>query len=80
MCDETSEVPSHSIRMTGEDYEAVRTPDFLCVRLHTEEFGEKTALYAKPHDVWNVHDLSHEFPQVAEELLLQLPAVPGDRD
>ena len=79
-CRETNEVPSRSIHMMGEDYEAVRIPDFLYVRVDSQEFGEKTALYAKPHDVWNVHDLSHEFPHVADELLRQLRAVPGKGD
>ena len=80
MFGELSESQPRSIRITGEGYEAVRTLDFLFVRSHSVEFGEKTALYAKPQDVWNVHDLSHEFPHVVDELLLQLPAVPSAGD
>ncbi len=64
----SSKLPLRSIRISHQDCEAVRTPDFLFVRAQSEEFGEKVALYGKPHDVWNVHDLSHEFPDAVDEL------------
>ena len=67
---------SRSIRISREGCEAVRTRDFLFVRTQSGEFGEKTALYGKPYDVWNVHDLSHEFPDVADDLSVLLSKEP----
>ena len=68
ICARSARSPLRSIRISRPDCEAVRTPDFLFVRAESEEFGEKLALYGKPHDVWNVHDLSHEFPDIVDEL------------
>ena len=57
------------IRVAAEGAEAVRSSEFLLVRTHSDQAGERLALYGKPHDVWNVHDVSREFPDVTDELL-----------
>ncbi|MCH2200557.1 MAG: hypothetical protein MK102_01195 [Fuerstiella sp.] len=69
----SEELPPREIHLVIGDCDAVRTQDFLFVRSRSAELGEKTALYGKPHDVWNVHDLSHEYPDVVDELLARLP-------
>ncbi|MCH2209709.1 MAG: hypothetical protein MK110_00285 [Fuerstiella sp.] len=71
-CD-SGELPPREIHLVIGDSSALRTEDFLFVRRQSAESGEKTALYGKPYDVWNVHDLSHEYPDVADELLARLP-------
>ncbi len=67
------EVPLRAIQVTQGEADAVRTSDFFLVRLTSELQGEQVALYGKPHDVWNIHDLSHEYPDVTDSLLAQLP-------
>ena len=47
-----------------KDKAAIRTLEFLFVR--DQDFH--TSLYAKPTDVWNVHDVSGEFHDVVDEL------------
>jgi hypothetical protein len=69
---ELSVVLPRSIRISQDGSDAIRTPDFFFVRSQSDELGEKLALYGKPHDVWNVHDLSHEYPGVVDELLARL--------
>lgn len=69
---ELSVVPPRSIRVSQDGSDAIRTPEFLFVRSQSDEFGEQLALYGKPHDLWNVHDLSREYPDVVDELLALL--------
>jgi len=69
---ESDELSQREIHLVVEHCNAVRTQDFLFVRSQSKEFGKKTALYGKPYDVWNVHDLSHEYPDVVDELLARL--------
>lgn len=69
---ELSVVPLRSIRISQDGSDAIRTPEFLFVRSQSDEFGEQLALYGKPHDVWNIHDLSREYPGVVDELLALL--------
>ena len=68
----SSDVTPRSICIRFDGCEAIRTPDFFFVRSRSEGSGKTTALYSKPNDLWNVHDLSHEFPDVADELLARL--------
>lgn len=65
----SSIVPPRSIRLSQPGSDAIRTPEFLFVRSQSDEFGEQFALYGKPHDIWNVHDLSREYPGIVDELL-----------
>jgi hypothetical protein len=69
---ELSVIPPRSIRVSQDGSDAIRTPEFLFVRSQSDEFGEQLALYGKPHDVWNIHDLSREYPDVVDELLALL--------
>lgn len=67
------DVGQRLIRIAGRECEAIRTAGFLLVRqLVTGQEG-RIALYEKPQDVWNVHDVSHEYPQIVDDLLQQLP-------
>ncbi len=60
------------IRIVMPEAEAIRAPDFLIVRALAAESAERVALYEKPHDLWNVHDVSREYPEMADQLLAQL--------
>lgn len=68
----TSDPVDRTIRLIHGNRDAIRTAEFFFVRSQSEESGEQTALYGKPHDIWNVHDVRREYPQVADELLEQL--------
>ena len=49
----------------------MRDQSFLFVqsKLKDEATGEfPSALYSKPDDLWNIHDVSGEYPEAAEEL------------
>ena len=62
-----------SIHLRHGQTDAVRSPDFFCVRVVDEYSEISTAVYGKPNDVWNVHDLSHEYPDVAEQAFADWP-------
>jgi len=72
LCDDPSVAGNRSIRIVHESGDAVRTDDFFFVRTILGNGTDRSALYAKPEDVWNVHDLSHEYPDVVEEFRRQL--------
>jgi len=61
-----------SIYLSQGTTDAVRTADFMLVRSSSGMSDEQVALYGKPCDVWNVHDLSREYPDVTDRLLAQL--------
>lgn len=69
---DTGDSDHRAIRLIHGNRDAIRTAEFFFVRSQSEESGEQTALYGKPHDIWNVHDVRREYPQVADELLEQL--------
>lgn len=73
-------VQDRLIRIAGRDCDALRTIDFMLVRERTDSVEGRVALYEKPLDQWNVHDVSREYPQVVDDLLaLMAPAAtPGD--
>lgn len=60
------------IPLFHQSMNAVRTSDFLLVRLASDLHDEQIALYGKPYDVWNVHDLSREYPDMTDQLLKRL--------
>lgn len=68
------------IQIADSRCDAVRTIDFMLVRERMEGLDGRVALYEKPHDLWNVHDVSREYPQVVDDLLaLMTPSeTPGD--
>lgn len=55
-----------SIRVDTDRATALRSEDFLLVK---STIDERRALYAKPEDVWNCHDVSAEYPDLVETLL-----------
>ncbi len=66
------DVQDRVIPLFHESTNAVRTSDFLLVRSVSDLHDEQIALYGKPYDVWNVHDLSREYPAMTDQLLKQL--------
>ena len=62
--------PSPCIALTWEKALGLRTSDFFFVQSRTDE--DQTALYSKPVDIWNVHDMTHEYPEIAESMARQL--------
>ena len=62
--------PPPCIALTWEEVLGLRTSDFFFVQSRTDE--DQTALYSKPVDVWNVHDMTHEYPEIAESMARQL--------
>lgn len=52
---------------------ALRTADFFLARDRT---GAAPRLFAKPYDRWDMQDLSREYPDVVEQLVQQLAALP----
>jgi hypothetical protein len=52
------------------DANAIRSGRFLFVQQASEsvDSDREHALYSKPEDVWNVHDVSGQYPDVVDEL------------
>ena len=65
-----SQDPAPCIALTWKEVLGLRTPDFFFVQSRTDE--DQTALYSKPVDVWNVHNMTHEYPEIAESMARQL--------
>ena len=70
--DGTTPVEDRLIRVRHDSGRACRTGDFLFVRAPSIDAEEKIGLYRKPEDVWNVHNVSHEYPDVVDEMIVQM--------
>ncbi len=53
-------------------FSGIRTASFLLIRSEAENGPKSSALYEKPEDRWNVHDVAQQFPDVAAELAARL--------
>lgn len=60
------------LRIEADDLRAIRSDNFLFVQRNVQERLE-SALYAKPDDVWNVHDVATEYTEVVSRLMKQWP-------
>ncbi|MCA9049278.1 MAG: hypothetical protein KDA89_11155 [Planctomycetaceae bacterium] len=60
------------LHITGQSFRAVRTKNFLYAERTSADNDAprhpQAALYSKPEDLWNVHDVSREFVDVFERL------------
>lgn len=71
------EIPDRRMVIRSENTEALRSESFLFVRAKEvdEVSGEfVTALYSKPDDLWNLLDVSGEYPDVVRQLEAELDA------
>ena len=72
LCDNPRLSGDRSILIAHERGHAVRTNDFLFVATRQVEGLPRYALYAKPEDVWNVNDVTHEYAEAMEDFRAQL--------
>jgi len=71
--DSTSE---RILRIDLVEGSALRTNDFLLARSESGDSEKLSiALYRKPFDMWNVHDVSHEYPDVVQSLMTRLNSI-----
>jgi hypothetical protein len=62
--------PDRQLKIKMHDANAIRSGRFLFVQQASEsvDSDREHALYSKPEDVWNVHDVSGQYPDVVDEL------------
>jgi arylsulfatase A-like enzyme len=68
---------SSAVVSAGQELAGIRTSDFYMVRRRVEGVREgegdlERRLFAKPEDIWEVHDIAEQSPEVVDELSRQL--------
>ena len=68
---------SSAVISAGQELAGIRTSDFYMVRRRVEGVREgegdlERRLFAKPEDIWEVHDIAEQSPEIVDELSREL--------
>ena len=66
-CSQTQRTPPHSLFSLTNDFLFARKKS--ADKTETDIDANAAALYSKPEDVWNIHDISSEYQETVAELI-----------